>query len=232
MSPDVQALFNQLAPRYDRFNRLASLGLDRWWRRVTIQRIPPHDAGALLDVATGTGELAILAARERPCLTRIEGLDFSPQMLAFAREKASRVGLKDRIQLTEGWAEALPYPDGTFTWLTNAFAMRHVCSRLRQVLGEMARVLTPGGQVLILEFSRPTWMMARAIHGAYVRFALPRLGHWLTGETIPFHYLRDSIQGFLDPLAFLTTLREAGFSAVQATPLTWGTVILYQGRKT
>lgn len=230
-SSDVQALFERLAPQYDWFNRLASLGLDTGWRRATIERIAPQETGGLLDVATGTGELAILAARLRPRLGHIEGIDFAPYMLTLARKKVVQAGFQEKIRLTEGRVEDLPYPDGTFTCLTTAFAMRHVRTHLAHVLGEMARVLSPGGQILILEFSRPRWLAARALHGAYLRFALPQLGRWLTGEMVPFHYLHDSIHGFLDPAAFLKALTEAGFAFVKATPLTWGTVVLYEGRK-
>ena len=223
----VQEMFGGLAHRYDSFNHWASLGLDYGWRRAAIRSLQLSADASVLDVATGTGDLAFTASRRA---RQTAGLDFSPQMIEIAAHKAkSRNAGGVYFQVAR--AEQVPYMDDSFHGATSAFAMRNVKPMLDEVLAEMHRVLRPGGRVAILEFSRPPVAPIRWAHGLYVCSIMPRIGRWLAGSSEPFEYLHRSIEEWLSPEEFVERLRAVGFAEVGYQRLAMGTVALHSGRK-
>lgn len=223
----VRRMFDALAPRYDCFNRFASLGLDVLWRRAAVRALRLPRGGVALDVATGTGDLAFTLARRA---RRVVGTDFAPEMIEGAeRKRRARPGAPVAFHL--GDATALPYVGGAFDGVTSAFAMRNVKPRLEGVLGEMSRVLRPGGRVVILEFCRPAWRPVRWGYGIYLRSVMPRVGRWLTGTAEPFDYLRRSIEEWYEPEDFAGLLRAAGFVDVGWRRLSLGAVSLHWGAR-
>lgn len=226
---EVRAMFDRLASRYDRFNRLASLFLDTRWRRQAIRSLGQgHDW--LLDLAAGTGDLALLALEERVARRAI-ALDFSHPMLQGAVVKARRVGPYGHLAPVMARAEALPNPGEVFGAATSAFAMRNVRGALDAVLSELYRVLSPGGRLSILEFGEPPGRILRGLHRVYLRRVMPLVGRLLTGDAEPFLYLRESILDFDQPTVFIERLRRAGFNRPGFRRLTWGTVVLYTAHK-
>ncbi len=221
----VRNMFDALAPRYDRFNHWASLGLDYGWRRATVRSLQLPTDAAVLDVATGTGDLAFAAARRA---RRAIGCDFAAEMVSLARHKA---GHTNNVHFHVARAEQLPYVGDRFDGVTSAFAMRNVKPMLADVLSEALRVLRPGGRVAILEFSRPRFALVRVPHGIYTRVVMPRVGRRLTGTAEPFEYLYRSIQEWDTPEQFAGRLRDAGFSDVSYRTMGLGTVALHLGHK-
>ncbi len=223
----VQEMFGSLAHRYDSFNHWASLGLDYGWRRAAVRSLQLSDDAMVLDVATGTGDLAFTAARQA---SRTAGFDFSPQMIEIAVHKAQK-GKVAGVSFQVARAEQMPYGDDFFHGATSAFAMRNVKPMLGEVLAEMHRVLRPDGRVAILEFSRPPVAPVRWAHGLYVRSIMPRIGRRLVGSAEPFEYLHRSIEEWLSPEEFAERLRAVGFAEVGYRRLALGTVALHFGRK-
>lgn len=223
----VQEMFGSLAHRYDRFNHWASLGLDYGWRRAAIRSLHLSADAKVLDVATGTGDLAFTASRRA---RKTAAFDFSFQMIEIAAQKANK-GDVEGVYFQVARAEQVPFRDGSFHGATSAFAMRNVKPMLDEVLVEIHRVLQPGGRVAILEFSRPPAAPVRWVHGLYVRSIMPRIGRWLAGSSEPFEYLHRSIEEWLRPEEFAERLRAAGFAEVGYRRLAMGTVALHIGRK-
>lgn len=221
----VRRMFDGIASRYDAFNHCASLGLDYGWRRATVRALELTTADGVLDVATGTGDLAFATAR---AARHAVGCDFAAEMIRCARRKASPA---DRASFHVARAERLPYADASFEGVTSAFAMRNVKPMLPEVLAEAFRVLAPGGRVAILEFSRPRLAPVRWGHGAYTRLLMPRVGKLFTGTAEPFDYLYRSIQEWYSPQAFAELLRGAGFEDVSFRMMGLGTVALHRGRR-
>jgi demethylmenaquinone methyltransferase/2-methoxy-6-polyprenyl-1,4-benzoquinol methylase len=221
----VRRMFDGIAPRYDSFNHWASLGMDHGWRRATVRSLRLSETDDVLDVATGTGDLAFAGAR---AARRAVGCDFAAEMIRCAQAKAAA---GDRAHFHVARAERLPYADGSFQGATSAFAMRNVKPMLAEVLAEMHRVLAPGGRVAILEFSRPRLAPVRWAHAAYTKLFMPRVGKLLTGTAEPFEYLYRSIQEWYPPEEFADMLRGAGFSDVSYRMMGMGTVALHIGRK-
>jgi len=224
-SAAVRRMFDALAPRYDRFNRWASLGMDVGWRRATLRALALTPESVVLDVATGTGDLALAAARRA---RRVVGCDFATEMIAIARRKARG---RERVGFQVGRAEALPYRDGAFDGVTSAFAMRNVKPSLEEVLAEAHRVLRPGGRLAILEFSRPSLAPVGWAHDLYTRRLMPLIGRLVTGSAEPFEYLYRSIQEWETPEAFAGRIRGAGFEEVDYRRMGLGTVALHTARR-
>ncbi len=221
----VRTMFDAIAPRYDTFNHWASMGLDYGWRRATVRALDLTGDDVVLDIATGTGDLAFATAR---AARHAVGCDFAVQMIGCARDKMAP---GDRISFHVARAEQLPYPNGSFQGVTSAFAMRNVKPMLVDVLAEAFRVLGPGGRVGILEFSCPRLAPVRWGHGFYTRVFMPRVGKLVTGTSEPFEYLYRSIQEWYAPEEFAGLLRAAGFEGVSYRMMGLGTVALHTGRK-
>jgi demethylmenaquinone methyltransferase/2-methoxy-6-polyprenyl-1,4-benzoquinol methylase len=221
------AMFDAIAKRYDLLNRLISLGVDQRWRRRTVQNLNlGQDSAQVLDVATGTADLALLIARTHPNC-RVVGLDPSVNMLEVARQKVNAQGLDSRVELVTGTAEALPFADHTFAGSTIAFGIRNVPDRPK-ALREMARVTRAGGRVCILELSEPRGGLLGHFARFHMHRVVPRLGALLSGAK-QYRYLPNSIRAFPDRDTFCRMMEEAGLRVISAEPLTFGVCHLYVG---
>lgn len=219
----IRALFDSIASGYDRFNHLSSLNADRSWRRCAVREIVNERRPlAVLDVATGTADLAIAVAKKAVSGSKVTGIDLSARMIEVGRLKAE--GLP--VLLMQGDAEALPFADSTFDRVSVAFGVRNF-ENLAQGLHEMCRVLRPGGRLVILELSYPDNRFLCWCYRLYAFRILPRVGARLTGNRGAYTYLPDSILRFPKPPQFLPMLREAGFSSATARSLTVGVCRLY-----
>jgi len=225
----IAGMFDAIAHRYDRLNRLLSLGLDRRWRRQAIDALDlPLDA-RVLDVCTGTADLAIAAAWHPSRPRTVLGVDFAAEMLALGHGKLADAALSS-IELARGDACRLPCQPASVDAVTVGFGIRNV-SDTPAAIAEMFRVLKPGGRVAILEFGEPSLPLLRSIYLWYFRRVLPRIGRLLSKHTEAYAYLPASVSAFLTPDAFTALLRVTGFRPVSVDRLTFGVVYLYVGRK-
>jgi demethylmenaquinone methyltransferase/2-methoxy-6-polyprenyl-1,4-benzoquinol methylase len=220
-SSEIQGMFGRIARRYDLLNRVLSLGLDVSWRRTVARRVSALEARLVLDLCTGTGDLALALGRG------VVGADFSLPMLALARRKAQRGGRA--LPLCAADALGLPFADGSFNAVTAAFGVRNFAV-LEHGLAEMVRVLRPGGTLLVLEFSRPRGPAAPLL-GWWARTVPPRVGRWLSGDHEAYSYLPASVSTFPEGTAMARALEAAGLVSVSVNPLTGGVVSLYEGRR-
>lgn len=223
----IREMFDAIAPRYDLLNRLLSLGIDRRWRTFAVSQLQVPPGGLVLDMATGTGDVALeIAARTHPSV-RIVGEDFTQGMLVQGKVKIEKSPYRDRIFLVNAPCEAIPHPGGLFDGVTIAFGIRNVVDRLTG-LKEMRRILKPGGRAVILEFSNPRSRLFRRIYHFYFRRLLPRIGGLLSKRSA-YEYLPDSVLEFPDQEAFKALMVEAGFSRVRHYDLTFGISTVYVG---
>lgn len=230
-SARVRRMFGEIARRYDLLNHLLSLGIDRSWRRRTVRLVPPADEGPILDVCTGTGDLALAYRRAGGGRTQVVGADFCHPMLVIAARKCRRAGAADRISLLEADAQRLPFPDNLFQIVCVAFGLRNL-SDTDAGLREMARVCRPGGRVAVLEFSMPSSRPLRAVYGWYFHRVLPRVGEALARNAQrAYNYLPASVGQFPQAEALLERLKAAGLSGVRSYRLTFGIASLYVGEK-
>jgi demethylmenaquinone methyltransferase / 2-methoxy-6-polyprenyl-1,4-benzoquinol methylase len=223
----VREIFATITVRYDFLNHLLSLRRDIAWRRFTVRKMRFFRTFRLLDVATGTADLAIDAAGGHPGV-HVVGIDFVGEMLALGREKIARRGLRDRIRLLQADAMALPFPDGSFDAAGIAFGIRNMPDRLR-ALREMRRVIVPGGQLFVLEMSFPRHRLWQGFFDLYLNRLLPGIARFFSGNPAAYHYLADSILHFPSPQDFMRTMEEAGCRDVERHPLTFGITSLYIG---
>lgn len=219
------AMFDRIAPRYDLLNRVLSLGIDQRWRRRTVRALELEPGPArILDLATGTADLALLIARRHPD-ARVVGLDPATRMMAVGRAKTVEAGVADRVRFITGDAETLPFPDASFDGVTIAFGIRNVPDRPR-ALREMRRVTRPGGRIAILELSEPDG----GIIGRLARFHVHRLVPWIGGllsGSREYRYLQRSIAAFPPALRFTSIMEEAGLTMVGVERMTLGVCHLY-----
>lgn len=221
----VKHIFSTIAPEYDRFNRLSSLGIDRLWRRRTVNLARLKRSSEVLDLAAGTGDLTMeLAARGRPA--RVLSTDFVPEMLEVGRVKAAEYEGETAIEFAVVDAQDLPFPDESFDVVTIAFGVRNLPDRAAN-FREVYRVLRPGGRYLVLEFSRPPFPLFRMAYHFYLRTVIPFLGGRLTGDRDSFQYLNDSILAFPGQVALAGELHRAGFDEVRWHNLTFGIVAVH-----
>jgi demethylmenaquinone methyltransferase/2-methoxy-6-polyprenyl-1,4-benzoquinol methylase len=220
-------MFGRIARRYDLANRLLSGGLDAGWRRrlvAAVRRSRPRD---VLDLATGSGEVALALCRGLPAGVNILGVDFCRPMLDEAeRKRAAGGGSFENVRFAEGNALALSLPEGSFDAVTIAFGLRNMEDRA-QSLREMRRVLRPNGRVFVLEFSRPRRWLA-PLYRLYLRRLLPRIAGWVTGDAAAYDYLGRTIGAFPNADALSAEIEAAGFRSVKATALTFGIVALHE----
>jgi len=223
----VRRIFNQVAPVYDFLNRALSLREDVRWRRFVARAIRPGPTGRVLDVATGTGDLA-LAIAARPERPLVVGLDLVPAMLEPARRKLAKS--RARLALLCGDGTGLPFPEASFDAVTIAFGIRNIPRRGR-ALGEMLRVLAPGGRLYVLEFTTPQKPWVRRLYRLYLRSWLPALGGLVSGDSSSYQYLADTILEFPAPPLFRAEMRAAGFRAARSHALTHGIAWVHVAEK-
>lgn len=221
----VAEMFNAISPKYDALNRILSAGIDQSWRRKTLREIRATGALNLLDVATGTADLALALAKGIPG-SRVVGVDISAGMLEVGRSKVRARDLEGRVRLDLGDGEQLPYEESSFGAVTVAFGVRNF-ENLEQGLRDMRRVLEPGGSLAVLEFSQPTAWPLRGLYLFYFKNILPRIGRLVSKDASAYTYLPNSVQAFPYGEAFAAKLREAGFKSVRVRPLTFGIASLY-----
>ncbi|MGL4419219.1 MAG: bifunctional demethylmenaquinone methyltransferase/2-methoxy-6-polyprenyl-1,4-benzoquinol methylase UbiE [Gemmataceae bacterium] len=227
----IQRMFGQIAPWYDRLNHLLSLNIDKLWRRWTTQLAPPPKDAPLLDLCTGTGDLALAYDRASGGTVPITGADFCAPMLDIARQKAARANIQHRVQFHEADTQQLPFPTDHYGLVTCAFGLRNVTDTDRGLI-EMLRVARPGGRVAILEFSRPTNRLLGGMYLFYFRRILPKLGQMLSrSPENAYKYLPESVLSFPDGEAMLDRMRGLGYENLRRYPFTFGVATLYLGEK-
>jgi demethylmenaquinone methyltransferase / 2-methoxy-6-polyprenyl-1,4-benzoquinol methylase len=230
-APDrIASMFDAIAGRYDLLNHVLSAGIDRRWRTRAIRSLALTGAERVLDLCTGTGDLAVAAARARPSAAHIVGIDFAGAMLRVGREKLRRAGLERRIMLVRGDATRIPLDDAVVDAVTIGFGIRNV-EDMGAACREMRRVLKPRGRLAILEFAVPTTPGISTLYLWYLRRVLPRIGRAVSRHNAAYGYLPASIGAFAPPDEFVKILRHGGFSEISAVPLTFGSVILYTARR-
>lgn len=225
----IGKMFDRIAPRYDFLNRLLSLGTDVYWRRRAIRTLRGTNPGLVLDVATGTGDVAIEILRQlNP--EKIIGVDIANEMLEIGRRKMKRKGLDDRIELQYGDSENLPFAGNMFDAVTVAFGVRNF-ENLEQGLTEMRRVLKDEGQLVVLEFSRPTVPPFKQLYNIYFKNVLPFIGRITSKDPKAYHYLYESVQAFPDGKNFENLLSKTGYKCIDSKPLTLGICTIYTAKK-
>lgn len=223
----VEDMFDAVAPRYDLLNRVLSLGIDQYWRTRAVRLLADEQPARVLDVATGTADLAIKAERKlHP--REVVGIDLSAEMLEYGREKIERRGLSSRISLVKGDAANPPFPDDAFDAALVGFGVRNF-EDLEAGLRGIGRVLRPGGTLVVLEFSQPRAFPIKQLYAWYSRHVLPRIGGTLSPDQGAYEYLPSSVAAFPDGADFLERMHESGFKALRWTPLTFGIASLYRG---
>lgn len=226
----VSKMFDNIAPTYDLLNRVLSLGIDQSWRRKMISYLDyKNEERSVLDIATGTGDVAIRIARECPN-TKITGLDISANMLKVAEKKIAKYKLTDQIDFIEGDAENLPFEDNRYDGITVAFGVRNF-EHLKAGLKELHRVTKDNGTLVVLEFSKPRALIIKGIYNGYFKYILPLLGKIKSGDAHAYDYLYRSVQEFPDGDEFLRILKETGFINAEAKRLTFGICTLYIAKK-
>lgn len=224
----VEAMFDDIAPRYDLLNRLLSFGVDRYWRTQAVRLLADEQPARVLDVATGTADLAIKIERELHPRKTV-GIDLSAEMLQRGQEKIDRHGLSSgRISLLQGDAADLPFPDDSFDAAFVGFGVRNF-EDLDAGLSGIRRVLRPGGTLVVLEFSRPRSFPIKQLYTLYNRHVLPRIGGLLSPNEGAYEYLPSSVAAFPDGSDFLKRMHKVGFTNLLWRPLTFGIASLYRG---
>ncbi|MDP2137472.1 MAG: bifunctional demethylmenaquinone methyltransferase/2-methoxy-6-polyprenyl-1,4-benzoquinol methylase UbiE [Candidatus Didemnitutus sp.] len=222
----VQSMFARIAGRYDFANHLLSGGMDFSWRKQLVRKIHDAKPAAVLDLATGSGDVAFALSESLPRTVAITGMDFCQPMLDEAVKKRAENPRWAGIEFIQGDGMALPLPDAGYDALTISFGLRNMADR-HQSLSEMRRVLRPGGKLCVLEFSQP-YRWFRPFYYAYLKFVLPFVAGVVTGDRGAYEYLCGSIEQYPDRDAMCAEIRRAGFKSVRATPLTFGIVALHE----
>ena len=224
----VEEMFDSIAARYDLMNRLFSAGIDMKWRKKTIGLLKKLEPKTVLDMATGTADMAILACRLLDS-DKITGLDLSAEMLELGRKKVEKEGLANKIELVKGDGEAISFPDNSFDAVMVAFGVRNF-ENLENGLREMLRVLKPDGKLVILEFSKPNWGF-KNLYNVYMGIVAPEVARWFRQNKDAYRYLNRSSNAFPDRSDFTAILNRVGFSNTECKPLSFGICCIYSGRK-
>ena len=225
----VRDMFNNIAPTYDKLNHILSFEIDRLWRRRVVNIVSRRGAKRILDMATGTGDLAIAMAKRIPGST-IYGADFSSEMLAVARHKIESQGLDERILLSECNAENIDLEDGVVDAATVAFGVRNF-EHQTQALAEIVRTIRPGGHLIILEFSNPNNSAVRWVYRTYSHRLLPTIGKAISHNKGAYTYLPESIDQFPDPMRFVRILRDLGLVNITKRSQSFGIAHIYIAQK-
>ena len=221
-------MFDNIAPRYDFLNHFLSLGIDKLWRKKAIRILSGYKTDYILDVATGTGDFAVAAAKLKP--RKIIGFDLSEQMLSVGRDKVIRLGLNDLIEFRKGDSEDMPFVDGQFDAITVAFGVRNF-ENLENGLKEFFRVLKSNGVAIILEFSKPRYFPMKQFYLFYFFKILPFIGRLVSKDSSAYSYLPASVMAFPDDQKFISVLQNVGFSNCRQIRLTFGIATIYIAQK-
>lgn len=227
----IRRMFGEIAGRYDLLNHLLSLNIDRYWRRCTVRQVSPRGDAPILDLCTGTGDLALAYCRAAGERVPVIGADFCHEMLVLGERKGERAKESGRLKFIEADAQRLPFPDNYFQIVSVAFGLRNVTDTDRG-LAEMLRVCKAGGRIAVLEFSAPTRQPLRSIYFWYFRHILPRIGQALArNRQSAYNYLPESVQQFPSGQVLAEKMSAAGMRNVSYHPLTLGIATLYVGTK-
>jgi demethylmenaquinone methyltransferase / 2-methoxy-6-polyprenyl-1,4-benzoquinol methylase len=225
----IERMFDNIAPRYDLLNRVLSLGIDVWWRKRAISYLKAAQPREILDVATGTADVALLVAQILKPL-KITGIDIATQMLDIGRVKIRERGLDEVISLETGDSENLRFADGAFDAVTVAFGVRNF-ENLEKGLSEMLRVLRPGGRLVILEFSKPQLFPFKQLYNGYFKYVLPLIGRLTSRDVRAYSYLFESVQAFPEGENMLRILSKTGYQNPLCERLTLGICSIYTATK-
>ncbi|HUR64826.1 MAG TPA: bifunctional demethylmenaquinone methyltransferase/2-methoxy-6-polyprenyl-1,4-benzoquinol methylase UbiE [Chitinophagaceae bacterium] len=225
----VAEMFDRIAPKYDMLNRFLSARTDIGWRKKAIRILKENKPQYILDVATGTADMALLAWKIlKP--VKIDGIDISESMLELGRKKIEKEGLGDKIQLQAGDCEAINFAENTFDAVMVAFGVRNF-ENLEKGLAEMWRVLKPGGRLMVLEFSKPRRKAVRSLYNLYMGIVAPQVARWFRQNKEAYQYLSESANAFPDRHLFTDILKKVGYTDAGFQPLTLGICCIYSGRK-
>ncbi|MFV0507166.1 MAG: bifunctional demethylmenaquinone methyltransferase/2-methoxy-6-polyprenyl-1,4-benzoquinol methylase UbiE [Bacteroidales bacterium] len=223
----VRQMFNNIAGNYDLLNHFLSFGIDIYWRKQALKKVKPFDDMRVLDIATGTGDLAIMLAEKG---AKVNGIDLSTSMMEKGRAKAVKLGLDDSITFENGDASKLTFASDEFDAVTVAFGVRNF-EKLQQALREMLRVLKPQGRLVILEFSKPQNTIVQALYEFYNFRVLPFFGKLISRDKRAYEYLPESISQFKSGKDFVSELEKVGFSNTSFVPLSFGIATIYLATK-
>ncbi|HAS39420.1 MAG TPA: bifunctional demethylmenaquinone methyltransferase/2-methoxy-6-polyprenyl-1,4-benzoquinol methylase UbiE [Microscillaceae bacterium] len=224
----VAKMFDNISPKYDFLNHFLSLGIDIRWRKKAIKLLKPHQPEHILDVATGTADFAIAALKANP--KKVTGVDISAGMLEIGREKLKKKGLDKVINLELGDSEKLAFEDNYFDAVIVSFGVRNF-ENLEKGIQDIYRVTKPGGQVVILEFSKPTKFPFKQVYSFYFKYILPIIGKIVSKDQSAYTYLPESVQAFPYGKNFVDILNKIGFKQTKCIPLTFGVSSIYIGTK-
>ena len=224
----VEQMFDNIAPRYDFLNHFLSLGIDKLWRKKAVRILSGYKTDYILDVATGTGDFAVAAAKLKP--RKIIGFDLSEQMLSVGREKVIRLGLNNLIEFIKGDSEDMPFTIGQFDAITVAFGVRNF-ENLENGLKEFFRVLKSEGVAVILEFSKPRYFPMKQFYLFYFFRILPFIGRLVSKDRSAYSYLPASVMAFPDDQKFISVLQNVGFTNCRQVRLTFGIATIYIAQK-
>ncbi len=225
----IAEMFDNVSPKYDFLNHLLSAGIDVWWRKKAISLLKKEQPKLLLDIATGTGDLAIEAVRQlNP--DKVIGVDISEGMLSFGREKMKKLGLEQKIEMQLGDSEKLHFQNNTFDAVVVSFGVRNF-ENLEKGLKDMCRVTKPGGTCVVMEFSKPKTPVIKQLYWLYNRTILPLIGKIVSKDSAAYTYLPESVMAFPEGDDFLEIFEKSGFSQSKCIPLTFGICSIYIGKK-
>jgi len=225
----VAGMFNDISFRYDVLNRILSAGIDQRWRKKAIRQLSESKPKLILDVATGTGDVAIMASGLlHP--DKITGIDISEGMLEVGRHKVRKLGLEEKIELLKGDSEAINFRNDSFDAVTVAFGVRNF-QNLEKGLAEIRRVLKPGGKLVVLEFSQPKLPVIKFLYNTYMKVICPGMGKMFSKNPAAYQYLDESITKFPEGITFKKILDDLGYNETSNKPLTFGICSIYCGVK-
>jgi demethylmenaquinone methyltransferase/2-methoxy-6-polyprenyl-1,4-benzoquinol methylase len=223
----VAKMFDAISKNYDGLNRVISLGIDIKWRKKVVEIVGKNNPKQILDIATGTGDLALMMAELNP--DKIIGLDISEGMLAVGKEKIANVNLSEKIEMVVGDSEEMPFDDNTFDAITVSFGVRNFAN-LDKGIQEIARVLKPSGVLVILETSNPTKFPFKQGYKLYTNLFLPVIGKLFSKDKVAYSYLSESANSFPFGVAFNNILQKNGFTHTEDKPVTFGVATIYTAR--